>query len=83
MRPTMTMERTETREGWLTSKEVMALTGITYRQLDVWVSTGTIPAAYLEDPNPGSGQPRMFRPGTVEHILSYQESLAACPRCGK
>jgi len=61
----------------------MALTGITYRQLDVWVSTGTIPAAYIADPNPGSGQNRLFRPGTVEYVLSYVDRLSACPRCGK
>jgi hypothetical protein len=50
----------------ITSKELAALTGATYRQIDYWCSQGHIHP--VEDDRPGSGAHRRFDPSLVDKV---------------
>jgi len=66
----------------LTSAEVVAQTGLSYRQLDHWTSTGRIDATWLlTDPQPGSGMARVYDADVVFHIADVLDAIAACPNC--
>lgn len=49
----------------LTGQEVADLAGVTYRQVDYWITHGFIDT---EKPSPGSGRFRRFNPTEVEQI---------------
>lgn len=60
---------------WLTSEEVMDLTGATYRQLDYWADCGHI--RLMEDcggPHPGSGNFRAY-PRTEVPVICLMLAL--------
>lgn len=54
----------ETRRKTLSSVEVCAATGVTYRQLDYWTRTGRVPVAD-GSPTPGSGSQRHYTVATA------------------
>jgi MerR HTH family regulatory protein len=55
-------------EELYSTAEVAELAGVTYRQLDYWLRTGTI--GFCEgDEQPGSGRPRRWHPAEVDVVL--------------
>ena len=55
----------------LSSKQVCALTGVTYRQLDYWVGLGVIEG----QGSPGSGMPRIWTSEQVQRVREVQDAL--------
>lgn len=63
------------REGTVSSQELVALTGLTYRQLDYWVSTGYLTP--VGDSNPGTGRSRRFNLEEVDTARMMVRLLGA------
>jgi hypothetical protein len=61
-------------DGCLTSKGVVAATGITYRQLDFWVRQGYLKPLLASK---GSGIPRAFSPSEVDVAVRMARFVAA------
>lgn len=60
----------------LTSSEVCAKSGLSFRRLDYWTRRGWItPAVEAE----GSGNHRLWAPSILEDIADRLERIAACP----
>ena len=61
-----------------TTREVLSMTGLSFRVLDWWLRTGVV--ILVENNTPGSGKPRMYTPGEVEAIKRladrYHSALA-------
>ena len=62
-------------EGTVTSRQLIQMVPITYRQLDHWCRRGYIPG---HDGQPGSGSSRSFSKATVYHVAC----LASATKCG-
>lgn len=62
---------------WISSAQLMAITGITERQLNYWVKKGII------DPEGGGGEgrgrPRKWSRGDVEIIRDMLHRIEECP----
>lgn len=59
----------EAAKGYLSSEEVCARVGITYRQLDHWVTRSYVPCSH--DPSEGSGWFRGFSEADVEQVAVF------------
>lgn len=57
-----------------TTNEAAKLAGVSYRQLDYWITCGYI---RLNDPNPGSGQPRRLPASQLAILLRMAELVRA------
>lgn len=67
-----------------TSPQVCRLTGVTYRELDYWVRTGTVAPTVVQAH--GSGTQRRFSPSDVEAVAIVASLRAAgvpLVRCGR
>lgn len=65
--------RTLAPEGWVSTTDLMALTGITYRQADYWTRLGWLRPP---EPTPGSGAQRYYPPAE-QRVAAIMAALVA------
>lgn len=61
--------------AWVTTQELTAEAGVTYRQADYWCRTGLL--APIDDATPGTGHVRRFAEGQIEKANLLAELLEA------
>lgn len=61
----------------LTSEQVVARTGISYRQLDYWTRRGWF--SPVEGSGQGKGNPRRWYPEILEEVADLLERISDCP----
>jgi DNA-binding transcriptional MerR regulator len=64
-------------EDTLTSDEVAARAGITYRQLDHWVRREYVPAPATNSGKPGSGNARCWTPAEASRVAAVATAVRA------
>jgi hypothetical protein len=70
---------TKTDEYVLTSKEVAAISGLSYRQIDYWTNAGILDEYYIHEG--GSGCPRAWKPAIIP-VLFVLKDITSAMRTG-
>lgn len=68
---------TMTKDGYLSSSELVAATGVSYRRIDYWTRNNIIEPAV---PGIGSGSPRGWHPDIVDTIIAMDAVSAGLAR---